>query len=58
VGARGYVMSCLALNGAASRGTGSSGAYLVLENPRAWLPGALACAEPGYKEELQWAGRR
>jgi hypothetical protein len=33
VGAYGNIMSCLALNGAASQGPGSSGAYLVLKIP-------------------------
>jgi hypothetical protein len=52
VGTCGYVLSCLELNGAAFRGVGSSGAYPVPENPRAWLPGAQVCAELGYEEEL------
>jgi hypothetical protein len=52
MGARCCIQSCLALNGAASQGPGSNGAYPVLENPRAWLSGARVCAEPGY-EDLQ-----
>jgi hypothetical protein len=48
----GYVLSCLTLNGTTCRGLGSSGTCLVLENLRAWLPGAWACAEPCYEEEL------
>jgi hypothetical protein len=57
VGTCGYVLSCLALNDTTSRGPGSSGAYPVLENPRAWFPGAWVFADLGYEEELQWAGR-
>jgi hypothetical protein len=36
-----YVLSCLVLNGAASRGLGSNGAYAVLETPEHdyWGPG-------------------
>jgi hypothetical protein len=52
VGAYSYVLSFLALNGAAPRGPSSSGTYPVLENPQAWLLGTQACAELGY-EELQ-----
>jgi hypothetical protein len=57
VGAYGYFLSFLALNGATPRGPGSSGTYPVLENPQAWLLGAQACAESGY-EELQQVSRR
>jgi hypothetical protein len=38
-----YVLSCLTLNDTTCRGLGSSGTYLVLENLRAWLPGARPC---------------
>jgi hypothetical protein len=49
VGACGYIMSCLALNGTASRGSDSNGAYPVPKNPRAWLPGAWVRAKPGTR---------
>jgi hypothetical protein len=53
VGACGYVLSWLALNGAATLRLSSSGAFQVPENPWAWLLGAWACVELGYEEELQ-----
>jgi hypothetical protein len=51
VSACGYVLSCLALNGAASRGHGSSGTYPILENLQAWLQGAQVCTELGCKDK-------
>jgi hypothetical protein len=57
VGACGYILSCLALNGAPSQGPSSSGAYLILVNPQEWLPEALVCVEPHYDEKLQWVDR-
>jgi hypothetical protein len=56
LGTYGYVLSCLALNDTACGGSGSSGAYPVLENPQAWLQGVRLCADLGYQEELQRAG--
>jgi hypothetical protein len=51
MGTCGYVLSCLALNGAASQGPGSRGTYLLLENPHAWLSRARACAKPGCEDK-------
>jgi hypothetical protein len=50
VRACGYVPLCLTLNGTASGGPGSSGAYPVPKKPRVWLPGP-ECV-------LSWAMRR
>jgi hypothetical protein len=43
VGTWGYVMSCQALNDAASQGLGSSGAYPILESPEHdyWWSGCM-----------------
>jgi hypothetical protein len=57
VGDCGYVLSCLALNGVASRGPGSRGAYPVLENPQAWLLGSRVCAESEREDKADWADR-
>jgi hypothetical protein len=33
------------------------GTYSVLENPHAWLPGALECAELGHDDKADWVDR-
>jgi hypothetical protein len=49
VGVCGYILSCQTVNGAASWGPNSNGAYLILESPWAWLLGARVCDVPGMR---------
>jgi hypothetical protein len=54
VGAYGYVLTYLSLNGATSQGLDSCGTYPILKNPGV-RPGAWVCAEPGHKDKAGWA---
>jgi hypothetical protein len=51
MGTFGYVLSCIALDGGASRGPNSSGTYRVMKNPQVWPRGVWACADPGHKDK-------
>jgi hypothetical protein len=55
--ARGYVLSYLALNGAASQASWLQGHLPDTGNPQACLPKARVRAELGHKEELQCVDR-
>jgi hypothetical protein len=57
VGACSYILSCLVLNGAASRGPGSSVAYLVLKGSLSMIAGARVHAELGREDKVDWADR-
>jgi hypothetical protein len=54
----GYVFSRKTLNDVVSRGPGSRGTNLVLENPKEWLSrGGQVYAEPGLEDKPDWADR-
>jgi hypothetical protein len=57
VGACGYALSYLILNGLATRGSWLLGHMSGVGNPQAWLLGARVSAEPGLEEELDRADR-
>jgi hypothetical protein len=57
VGTYGYVMSCLVVNGAASRGCRFRGHLSGTGNSWAWLLRARVHAEPGHTEELLSANK-
>jgi hypothetical protein len=57
VGACGYILSCLALNGLTTRGSWFWGHLPGTDNPQARLLGNWVCAESELKEELDQADR-
>jgi hypothetical protein len=52
VGVCGYILSCLVLNGLATRGSRLWGHLPDNDNPQVWLPMARVCVESGLEKEL------